>query len=697
MIIFNFLITMNKGRILLFALVALLAAACVADPVMDEGVVSQQGGVAKKIINTSENAVAGELILYVDEQTADLWATARAATRSGNDALDAVAVEYDATSIAPVFNLNINGDEKRAKGLHRWYVVKFDEEAKLEAVAEKFAELSEVKRVQYSTLVQRPQVSAAHPVAEKFTTRNSEELPFNDPMLELQWHYDNPGLKSIYQYSVKGEDINAYAAWKHTTGSRQVVVAVMDEGVKYNHPDLAANMWVNEAEMGGAEGVDDDGNGIVDDIHGYNCVAENGNISWDKGKFIETDDGTFWDGDTGHGTHVAGTVAAVNNNGVGVAGVAGGSGNNDGVRIMSIQIFDGQNNSSMAQNAKGFEYAADMGASIIQNSWGYPLREGQTMSDGEYQSYYGVELAGLRYFVSKSGCSAMHGNVAIFAAGNDAKAAADYPGAYNEFIAVTAYAPDGLPTTYTNYKFGCNVAAPGGDLAIENRQYKYDGCVLSTVPSETINTITNEPYGSDYGYMQGTSMACPHVSGIAALVLSYAVENGITLTNTQLYDIITSSVRNIDDKLTGIKYIYDYFRADMSGTMSLDPYKGNMGTGKIDALMAIQSVRGAICVPAIVGQELEINVSSLIGDGNIKVTSYAEYSISDETKDRLGIDKVDYFSNKIYLTCKNAGVGTITVKYVAGVKGEVGTPGGKVMEKDVVIVARDNNDNGAWL
>ena len=681
----------------MFAWVAMLAASCVQDPLVEPQVQASTNP-AKKIINSAENANAGELILYVDEETADLWATVECATRSGNDALDALAAEYGATSIEPVFNMAINGDQKRAMDMHRWYVAKFDESADVETVAMKFASMKEVNRVQYATMLARPKVTA-HPVQESFATRAEDDMPFNDPMLELQWHYDNQGLKSIYGTAKRGEDINAFAAWKHTVGNNQVIVAVMDEGVKYNHPDLEANMWKNLAEFNGQPGVDDDANGVVDDIYGYNCVKANGNITWDKGEFKTDSKGnTYWDGDSGHGTHVAGTVAAVNNNGLGVAGVAGGSGNDDGVRIMSIQIFDGDSNSSLSANAKGMEYAADNGACILQNSWGYPLREGQTMTDGDYQSGYSVELAGLRYFVSKSGSSAMQGNVAIFAAGNTAKDSADYPGAYNEFIAVTAYAPDGLPTTYTNYNYGCNVAAPGGDYWISGQysyEYAYEGSVLSTIPAETVDPYTLQKYGTDYGYMQGTSMACPHVSGIAALVVSYAVENGITLTNTQLYEILTSSVRNIDDRLTGTKVYGDnpYY------SMGLDSYKGKMGTGKIDALMAVQSVRGAMCVPVVVGKEVEIDVSALLGDGNIKVTGYRDFEIPAETRSRLDIQGDTYFSGKIYLTCKNAGIGTITVKYIAGgdAVGGGSTTGGKLMEKELVLVARDANDNDGWL
>ena len=105
----------------------------------------------------------------------------------------------------------------------------------------------------------------------------------------------------------------------------------------------------------------------------------------------------------------------------------------------------------------------------------------------------------------------------IFAAGNDAKAMSGYPGAYRDYISVTAFSPDYLPAYYTNYGPGCNVAAPGGDAYI-SPSGSSAAQVLSTLPSEL--------YQSDYGYMQGTSMACPHVSGVAALGLSYALAKG---------------------------------------------------------------------------------------------------------------------------------------------------------------------------
>ena len=663
---------------------------------MEESIAQTAGTIAKKIVNSPEEAAKGELILYVSEELAEVWSNAEVATRSGIDAIDAVAMEYDAESIRPVFNMNINGDAKRAQNLHRWFVVEFDDEAELEAVANKYAANKEISRVQYSTLLARPEVKV-FPATEFIATRANGDMPFDDPMLDAQWHYRNEGYKAIYETAKKGEDINVFPAWEYTAGSKEVIVAVVDEGVKYNHPDLAANMWVNPGEVPG-NGKDDDGNGYVDDVYGINAVKLNGNITWNKGRW----EGNDWNGDVGHGTHVAGTVAAVNNNGIGVAGVAGGSGNGDGVKIMSIQIFDGYSDSTIANNAKGIEYAADNGASILQNSWGYPLRQGATMSDSDYEEYYAVELAALRYFTKQSNCTAMDGGVVIFAAGNNAKASANYPGAYNEFISVTATGPDGLPTSYTNYKFGCNVAAPGGDMNIGvsggQPYYKFDSCVLSTIPSESMDTIEGTTYNSDYAYMQGTSMACPHVSGIAALVLSYAVENGIHITNTQLYDIITSSVRKIDDKeLTGSKPIYPGYPSYDS--MNLDSYKGAMGTGKVDALMAVMNVRGAQCVPATVGRELELKVTSLLGNGDITVKAYNDYIISEDTKQRLGINKIEFFSTSIYLTCTKPGIGVITVKYIAGGDkvGGGNTTGGKLMEKEIVIVSREANDNEGWL
>ena len=622
---------MNKTKVFLLALAGLFAASCATNPVDETAAVDQNTMVAKKFVNTSSNALEGELIIYVDEATAAQLEGAECATRSGVTAIDELASELGVSNIEHVFNFKVNADVKRERGMHRWFTVTLPESADLQVAAQRLAAVESVQRVQFSTKVVRPNIATVEADPSQYAQTRSEDLPYDDPMLSKQWHYRNLGLPETHPNVKAGADVNLFPAWELTKGRPDVIVAVVDEGVCYEHEDIKANMRANEAELNGQSGVDDDNNGYVDDVYGYNFVNK-GRVTWNRS------------GDSGHGTHVAGTVAAVNNNGIGVAGIAGGSGNGDGIRMISCQIISGGDAAGAVATASAVEYAADNGASILQNSWGFGA--GQIANDSAFENgSTSVELEAFKYFMETKNNPNLEGGLIIFAAGNDGKAVAGYPAAYNKFIAVTAVGADGLPTYYTCYDRGCNVAAPGGEYAPVT--WAEPGCVLSTLPN------------NKYGFSQGTSMACPHVSGIAALALSYAMDNNIVLTLPEMKDIIVSSVNNINPYLTGFKSNPE------GGTLNLANYKNKMGTGLIDAYKVLMAVRGTKCIPIPMGESVIIDINNYIGEGghNIKMI---ESEIGSDVVEKLGITDMKWIGNKLMVTCTKPGSAIVTLKYVAG-------------------------------
>jgi subtilisin family serine protease len=514
-------------------------------------------------------------------------------TRSGVDTVDKVLDIIDGYSLERVFTVDPRHEARtREAGLHLWYTVRFDSLAHSPAdVAARFAQLGEIAKIEFNRTLKRTFTGKATPAGEVKSTRGRTRaaFPFDDPKLPMQWHYANDGVAASYGFAdgtiAAGSDAGCLAAWQAfadrgwSTGDPSIIVAVMDEGVQYDHPDLAANMWINEDEILRSD-KDNDGNGFEGDVFGYNFCDKRGLISTG-----ETED-------TGHGTHVAGTIAAVNNNGIGVSGIAGGDGSPDsGVKIMSIQIFAGNRGVTLPNEVRGIKYAADNGAVILQCSWGYMSALANGINYGKsnglyddeiYAERYGIEKEAFDYFIHNAGSpnGVIDGGLVIFASGNEYAAMSAYPGADADFISVSAVGGDFTPTPYTNYATGVDISAPGGD--VDYHQTK-NGQVLSTLLSRD----------DEYGYMEGTSMACPHVSGVAALGLAYAAKMHKHFDSREYRSLILKSVKDIDSHLRGEKTYFD--NHDIVGEVhptkvDLGYFRGKMGSGVIDAGLLIENI-----------------------------------------------------------------------------------------------------------
>ena len=354
---------------------------------------------------------------------------------------------------------------------------------------------------------------------------------------------------------------------------------------------------------------------------------------------------------------------------------------------MSCQIFSGPYGGTESVVSKAIKYAADNGASIISCSFGQP--GANYRGDDSYIKKNAAEMDAIRYFEKTKNNDVLDGGVVIFASGNAGDPYASYPGAINDIICVSAFGPDYLPTYYTNYGPGCNIVAPGGEAYLPPWT-SYKGMIISTVPKKVAE--------SGYGYMQGTSMACPHVSGIAALGIAYAKKLGKKFTREDFNTMLVSSANDFDSRLNGTK---EYYKMSGSpGSISLGKFMKQMGTGSVDAWIFMMKIEGVPCLTAEMGKKGWVDVSEYFGTSSKNLT-YLSVEVSDKDREALGLAADPYMEyGRLYIHPTKMGSGKVTIKAVGGgtVVGGGDVVGGMEITQEVSIISRPFKvNNGGWL
>jgi len=471
-----------SGIVLLLSLLVQPVQALEDDDVPEQDPPSTAGSVPLLQVDT-ENFSPDEILVKFSPQAiaSRLRIAQGKALQNVNQgkALQALSA-YGEYKVNPITKIIRNGKNRlktsanpHTSDIHRWHIIKLPPGISVEKALELFGEDIDVEVVEPNFKV-------------------SITATPDDPRYPELW-----GLHNIGQTGgTPDADIDSPEAWNFATGSHDVIVAIIDTGVDYTHEDLVDNMWVNEGEIAG-NNIDDDGNGYIDDVHGFNFVTNSADPMDDHG----------------HGTHVAGTIAGAGNNGIGVVGV------NWRARMMALKFLSARGGGFVSDAVEAVAYAAAMGASVTNNSWG---------GGGFSQALLDAINAGGKT-----------GSVFVAAAGNDrrdADARPMYPAAYDSeyIISVAATNHNDELASFSNWgKISVDLAAPGVNI-------------LSSVPLGSCPLCDSSGYKS----LRGTSMATPHVSGAAALIKSVAPGQTVAELKALLMETVDTPLSLADTSVT---------------------------------------------------------------------------------------------------------------------------------------------------